>query len=60
MGAIKAKLVELGTEGNRLGMLVETPVQGNSKDDEAVMAHPGQLVADALRIVEKHLGAAKP
>ena len=60
LGVIKAKLVELSTEGNRLGKLVETPVPGNSEDDEAIMALLGQLVADALRVVEKHLGAAKP
>ena len=60
LGVIKAKLVKLGTEQNRLGKLVEMPVPGNSKDDEAVMALPGQLVADALRVVEKHLGTAQP
>ena len=57
--AIKAKLVERGAEGNRLGKLVETPVPGDPKEDEASMALPEQLVAYALRVVEKTLPTAK-
>ena len=57
--AIKAKLVERGAEGNRLGKRVETPIPGDPKEDEAAVALPEQLVADALHVVEKSLRAAK-
>ena len=55
--AARAKQVSLAAEGNRLVVLMKTPVPGNPKDNEATAATPRVLVADASRAVEKLLHA---
>ena len=58
--AVKATMADLGKEAKRLKKQVDKPIPGDEAEDVALMAIPKGLVADASRVVEKYLAAAKP
>ena len=58
--AVKATLGELGEEAKRLKKQVNKPIPGDEGEDAALIAVPKGLIADASRVVEKYLTAAKP
>ena len=58
--AIKATIADLGKEAKALKKRVDKPIPGDAVEDAALIAVPRGLVADAARVVEKYLAAAKP
>ena len=58
--AIKATMADLGKEAKKLKKQVDKPIPENEVEDAALIAVPEGLVADASRVVEKYLTAAKP
>ena len=58
--AVKATMADFGKEAKKLKKQVDKPIPGDEVEDAALIAVPGGLVADAARVVEKYLAAAKP
>ena len=53
-------MADLGKAAKKLKKQVDKPIPGDEAEDAALIAVSEGLVADASRVVEKYLAAAKP